>query len=56
LSMIHENFARMLTTYLSAQLRTLVQINVFFVEQMTYNEFIISVTNPSMIAVVDFRR
>jgi len=54
LSMIHENFARLLTTYLSAQLRTLVQINVFFVEQMTYNEFIISVSNPSLIAVVDF--
>jgi len=54
LSMIHENFARLLTTHLSAQLRTLVQINVFFVEQMTYNEFIISVTNPSLIAVVDF--
>ncbi|HHY41907.1 MAG TPA: flagellar motor switch protein FliM [Thermoanaerobacterales bacterium] len=54
LSMIHENFARLLTTYLSAKLRTLVQINVFFVEQMTYNEFIISVANPSLIAVVDF--
>jgi len=54
LSMIHENFARLLTTYLSAQLRTLVQINVFFVEQMTYNEFIISVSNPSLIAVIDF--
>lgn len=54
LSMIHENFARLLTTYLSAKLRTLVQINVFFVEQMTYNEFIISVANPSIIAVVDF--
>jgi len=54
LSMIHENFARLLTTYLSAKLRTLVQINVFVVEQMTYNEFIISVSNPSLIAVVDF--
>ncbi|WP_213974872.1 flagellar motor switch protein FliM [Tepidanaerobacter acetatoxydans] len=54
LSMIHENFARLLTTYLSAQLRTVVQINVFFVEQMTYNEFIFSIPNPSLIAVVDF--
>lgn len=54
LSMIHENFARLLTTYLSAQLRTLVQINVFAVEQMTYNEFIFSVSNPSLMAVVDF--
>ncbi|WP_422445809.1 flagellar motor switch protein FliM [Thermoanaerobacterium sp. DL9XJH110] len=54
LSMIHENFARLLTTYLSAQLRTLVQVSVFYVEQMTYNEFISSIPNPSIIAVVDF--
>lgn len=53
LSIIHENFSRMLTTYLSAQLRTLVQINVFYVEQMTYNEFISSVPSPSLISVVD---
>jgi flagellar motor switch protein FliM len=54
LSVVHENFARLLTTYLSAQLRTLVQINVFYVEQMTYNEFISSVPDPSLIGVTDF--
>lgn len=54
LSIIHENFARLLTTYLSAQLRTFVQINVFVVEQMTYTEFISSLPNPSLIGVMDF--
>jgi len=54
LSIIHEDFARHLTTYLSAQLRTIVQVSVFVVEQMTYNEFISSIPNPSLIAVVDF--
>ena len=54
LSMIHENFARLLTTYLSAQMRTLVQVNVFAVEQITYNEFMFSVPNPSLIGVIDF--
>lgn len=54
LSIIHENFARLLTTYLSAQLRTLVQVNVYYVEQMTYTEFISSIPNPSLISVVDF--
>ncbi len=54
LSVVHENFARLLTTHLSAQLRTLVQINVFYVEQMTYNEFISSVPDPSLICVTDF--
>ncbi|QSQ09894.1 Flagellar motor switch protein FliM [Koleobacter methoxysyntrophicus] len=54
LNMIHENFARLLTTYLSAHLRTLVQINVFYVEQMSYYEFISSVPNPSIIGITDF--
>lgn len=54
LNMIHENFARLLTTYLSAHLRTYVSVNVFSVEQMTYYEFIASLTNPSIIAISDF--
>ncbi len=54
LHMIHENFARLLTTYLSAHLRTLVQINVLYVEQMSYNEFVSSVPNPSVIGIIDF--
>lgn len=53
LNIIHENFARMLTTYLSAKLRTLVQIEVFSVEQMSYYEFISSIPNPSIIAITD---
>ncbi len=40
LSMIHENFARLLNTYLSAQLRTMVHIDVASVDQLTYEEFI----------------
>lgn len=43
---IHENFARLLTTLFSAQLRTYVDISVVSVEQLPYEEFIRSV--PSM--------
>lgn len=43
---IHENFARLLTTQFSAQLRTYVDISVASVEQLPYEEFIRSV--PSM--------
>jgi len=43
LTRIHENFARYLTTYFSAQLRTFVQINVVQVEQLPYDEFIRSI-------------
>ncbi|SDJ01689.1 flagellar motor switch protein FliM [Salimicrobium halophilum] len=46
LSRIHENFARLLTTYFSAQLRTYVNINVASVDQLPYEEFIRSI--PSM--------
>lgn len=43
LTRIHENFARLLTTYFSAQLRTFVQISVASVDQLPYEEFIRSI-------------
>ncbi len=43
LTRIHENFARLLTTYFSAQLRTFVQFNVASVDQLPYEEFIRSI-------------
>ena len=51
LQMIHENFARLLNTYLSAQLRTMVHLDVVSVDQLTYEEFIRSLPNPSVISV-----
>ncbi|MCX7779278.1 MAG: flagellar motor switch protein FliM [Negativicutes bacterium] len=55
LYMLHENFARLLNTYLSAHLRTLVHINVASVDQLTYEEFIRSLPNPSVISVFQMR-
>lgn len=52
LQMMHENFARVTTTSLSAQLRSLVNIHVASVDQLTYEEFIRSVSNPSTLAIV----
>lgn len=46
ISRINENYARLLTTYFSAQLRTYVHISVASVDQIPYEEFIRSV--PSM--------
>ena len=51
LNMLHENFARLLNTYLSTNLRTLVHITVVSVDQLTYEEFIRSLSNPSVIGV-----
>lgn len=55
LYMLHENFARLLNTYLSAHLRALVHINVASVDQLTYEEFIRSLPNPSVISVFSMK-
>lgn len=52
LYMLHENFARLLNTYLSTHLRTLVNVEVASVEQLTYEEFVRSLSNPSVIGVL----
>ena len=39
-SIMHETFARLTTTSLSAQLRSLVHVHVASVDQLTYEEFI----------------
>ncbi|MGI6435392.1 MAG: flagellar motor switch protein FliM [Syntrophomonadaceae bacterium] len=51
LQVIYENYARSLGTYLSAQLRTPVQIEVLSVEQLTYEEFIRSIPNPTILNI-----
>lgn len=53
LTRIHENFARLLTTYFSAQLRTLVQINVASADQVPYEEFIRSVPKMTILNVFE---
>jgi flagellar motor switch protein FliM len=54
LQIMHENFARLLQTYLSGFLRALVQIEVISVDQLTFNEFSNSMPNPSVLGIVDF--
>lgn len=51
LQVIYENYCRSLTTYFSAHLRTLVQISVISVDQLTYEEFIRSIPNPTIINI-----
>ncbi|QKS71429.1 flagellar motor switch protein FliM [Paenalkalicoccus suaedae] len=53
LTRIHENFARLLTTQLSAQLRTFVQLNVASVDQLPYEEFIRSVPKMTILNVFE---
>lgn len=51
LTRIHENYARLLTSYLSTLLRTYVQISVASVEQYTYEEFVRNVQKKSILGV-----
>jgi flagellar motor switch protein FliM len=53
LTRVHENFARYLTTYFSAQLRTFVQISVVSVDQLPYDEFIRSVPKMTILNVFE---
>jgi flagellar motor switch protein FliM len=53
LQMMHETFARLTTTALSAQLRALVSVHVASVDQLTYEEFIRSIPNPTTLAVIN---
>ncbi|NLW16912.1 MAG: flagellar motor switch protein FliM [Firmicutes bacterium] len=53
LQMLHENFARSLSTYLATTLRTLVEIKVMSVEQLTYYEFTRSLPLLTMLAIFE---
>lgn len=56
LVMLHENFSRRLGTSLSAYLRTMVQMEVASVDQMTYDEFTRSLSNPTVINILHINR
>ena len=51
LTRIHENYARLMTTYSSAQLRTIIQASVHSVEQMPFEEFVKSITENSILSL-----
>lgn len=53
LTYVHEEFARDLSVYLSAQLRTIVDISLESVDQVIYSEFVMSSAPPSAIYVVE---
>jgi len=50
---LHENYARLFSTTLTSYLRTLVEIELISVDQLTYSEFMMSISNPSCIYVFE---
>ena len=53
LNYVHESFARDLSVYLSAQLRTIVDISLTAVDQVLYSEFVMSSAPPSALYVLE---
>ncbi|AEN74016.1 flagellar motor switch protein FliM [Rhodothermus marinus SG0.5JP17-172] len=50
---VHEAFARDLSVYLSAQLRTLVDLSLSAIDQVLYSEFVMSSAPPSALYIVE---
>jgi flagellar motor switch protein FliM len=50
---IHENFARLLTTFFSAKLRTYIQISVASADQIPYEEFVRSIPKMTILNVFE---
>jgi len=48
---LHEGYARQFSTTLTNFLRTFVEIELISVDQLTYSEFVMSISNPSCIYV-----
>lgn len=54
IQIINENYARLLTNFLSGYLRTLVQVDVQTVQAMQYSEFTNSIANPAVLGIINF--
>ncbi|NPV71245.1 MAG: flagellar motor switch protein FliM [Firmicutes bacterium] len=53
IQMIHDGLSRQLTGFLASKTRTVVQLFITSVDQMTYMEFLRGVSNPGIIGVIN---
>lgn len=51
LELIHDNYARIISNYLTAQVRNNVKVRIESVQQITYEEFIHSIANPTILTI-----
>lgn len=51
LELIHDNFARIISNYLTGQIRKNTKVKIENVEQTTYEEFIHSIPNPTVLTI-----
>lgn len=55
LVMLHENMARLMTTSLSTYLRSMARVEVVSIDQLTYEEFTKSLTNPTVMSLISLK-
>jgi flagellar motor switch protein FliM len=55
LYMIHDNFARILSNFLSTYLRSNIQIKIATVDQTTYEDFIVSISSPVLMTMFNIK-
>lgn len=53
IQIIHETFARLASTLLSTKLRSIVDLHVASVDQLTYEEFLRSIPNPTTLCIIN---
>ncbi|HOO76080.1 MAG TPA: flagellar motor switch protein FliM, partial [Tepiditoga sp.] len=51
LQLVHESFARELSTYLSGRCRTFIEVRYASIDQITFSEFQQSLTSPTYISI-----
>lgn len=51
IELIHDNYSRIISNYLSAQLRANIKVKIVSVQQITYEEFIHSIPNPTVLTI-----
>lgn len=52
---IHENFSESFASYLVTKIQTIVNVSVSTVDQLYYSEYVLSVSNPACLFLLDIR-
>lgn len=55
LELIFDGYSRLLSSFLTGYLRTTVSVEVANAEQLPYNDFSASISNPAILSIVDFK-
>lgn len=55
LYMIHDNYSRILSNFLSTYLRSSIQIEIASVDQTTYEDFVVSVSSPMLMSMFNVK-